>query len=253
MRGEALEVLSGLEGGTAGLCFTSPPYFNARKYAQWETYEGYLADMKGIFAEVLRVLLPGRFLAVLSSPVITPRARRQDTSTRWPVPFDLAAMLREMGFAFYDDIVWRKPEGAGVGKRGEAYWRARRTLTYRATPIVEYLHVFRSPDSRSIDHWVRSGNDFHPSGVPDPPRSNVWDDIAPVRHALHPAVFPLPLAERVVALYSQKGDLVLDPFGGIGTAALAAKRLGRRFLTIDRDPAYAAAAALSLQDELPLE
>ncbi|MEI6437841.1 MAG: site-specific DNA-methyltransferase [Candidatus Omnitrophota bacterium] len=59
---------------------------------------------------------------------------------------------------------------------------------------------------------------------------NVWNDLSSPRqshHLLHGATFPLALAERVVSLYSGKGDIVFDPFAGIGTTVIAASKLDR--------------------------
>jgi site-specific DNA-methyltransferase (adenine-specific) len=54
----------------------------------------------------------------------------------------------------------------------------------------------------------------------------------------HPAVFPLALAEQLVKIFSQAGDLVLDPFAGSAQTLLAAKGCGRRYLGIDREVKY---------------
>ena len=65
--------------------------------------------------------------------------------------------------------------------------------------------------------------------------------IAPERHMKeygHPAMFPEALAERVLKLFSFKGDTVLDPFNGAGTTSVVAKRTGRKYLGIDISPEY---------------
>jgi len=71
---------------------------------------------------------------------------------------------------------------------------------------------------------------------------NVWNDVSSPRGKRqldHGAVFPLKLAERMVTLYSAEGDLVVDPFLGIGTTAVAAKRLGRNSLGTELNPKFA--------------
>jgi DNA modification methylase len=65
--------------------------------------------------------------------------------------------------------------------------------------------------------------------------------IAPERRMKeygHPAMFPEKLAERVLKLFSFKGDIVLDPFNGVGTTTAVAKKLGRQFVGIDISPEY---------------
>ena len=68
-------------------------------------------------------------------------------------------------------------------------------------------------------------------------RTNIWR-IQPAYDKRHPAIFPAELAERVITYYSFKGDVVLDPFAGIGTVGKAAARLGRRFALIEQNPEY---------------
>ena len=240
--GDALSEMRSLPSDTVGLVFTSPPYFNARPYACWESYPEYLDYMGEVMAETLRVTVPGRLLALLTSPVISPRPRRWSSSERHPIPFDLAARMRESGWDFYDDIIWVKPEGA-AGMRSK-FRTTRRPLTYRPILVTEYLLVFRKPAREPIDVFVRGARNLPPDNLGEVPRTNVWDDIAPVRHSLHPAVFPARLAERVVGLYSLPGDIVLDPFGGVGTTAQAAAKAGREFITIDSDETYSQEAAL---------
>jgi DNA modification methylase len=73
--------------------------------------------------------------------------------------------------------------------------------------------------------------------IGDYDRTNVWY-IQPAYHPVHPAVFPLELAEKVIRYYSFKGDVVLDPFAGVGTTGKAAWKLERRFVLIEKEPAY---------------
>lgn len=72
--------------------------------------------------------------------------------------------------------------------------------------------------------------------------SDVWTDIHRIRHKTrrdeHPCQLPLHLLERLLLMSTDEGDIVLDPFIGTGTTAVAAKKLGRRFIGIDIDPKY---------------
>lgn len=76
------------------------------------------------------------------------------------------------------------------------------------------------------------------SRIPDDyERTNIWK-IKPAHDKRHPAVFPLELAQKVISYYSFKNDVVLDPFAGIGTTAIAAIKLKRRFVMIEENPQY---------------
>lgn len=70
---------------------------------------------------------------------------------------------------------------------------------------------------------------------------NIWDDVSSPRnkrHLEHGAVYPVKLAERAITMYSGKGDLVFDPFNGIGSTLVAAAKLGRKGLGIELNPRF---------------
>ncbi|MBE3576087.1 MAG: site-specific DNA-methyltransferase [Limnochordales bacterium] len=79
---------------------------------------------------------------------------------------------------------------------------------------------------------------------------DIWHDVYRVRHRrdrdVHPCQLPLRLMERIVSLASDPGDVVFDGFMGTGSTALAARKLGRRFLGIEIDPAYIEIATAKL-------
>lgn len=93
---------------------------------------------------------------------------------------------------------------------------------------------------------------MHPFG---PLVSDVWTDIHRIRHKKrrdkHPCQLPIPLIERLLLFSSDEGDIVFDPFVGTGTTAIAAKRLGRRFIGIDIDPNYVEIANKKLEETEP--
>lgn len=74
--------------------------------------------------------------------------------------------------------------------------------------------------------------------IGDCEKTNLWR-ITPSADPVHPAVFPVELASRIVQLYSYRGDLVFDPFAGRGTVGIAALQLGRYFFLTEKDPTYA--------------
>lgn len=91
---------------------------------------------------------------------------------------------------------------------------------------------------------------FHPFGSLV---SDVWTDIHRVKHNKyrdeHPCQLPIHLLERVILMSTDEGEVVLDPFSGTGTTALAAKRLGRNFIGFEFDKIYAEIATNKLAQE----
>lgn len=228
---------------SAQLVFTSPPYFNAKpECAEYVDYPSYLDFLGQAFAACHRVLAEGRFLVVNVSPVLIRRPTRSAASQRLPIPFDLHPLLDRLGFEFIDDIIWRKPEGAGwhLG-RGRRFAADRQPLQYKPVTVTEYILVYRKKTDRLIDWNLRNHPD--PAAIEnslilgDYDKTNVWE-LAPAHHPAHPAVFPEELARRVIRYYSFEGDCVLDPFAGAGTVGRVAAAMNRRFALIEKRPDY---------------
>lgn len=241
--GKSQEVLRELPKGAAQLIVTSPPYFNARPaYAEYVDYEQYLDELEVIFAECHRVLAEGRFLIVNSSPILQRRIGRQYSSKRVPVPFDIHARVTKLGYEFVDDIIWEKPEGAGWSAgRGRRFRADRNPLQYKPVPVTEYFMVYRKATRRLIDWNIRKHHDatlVEASKITGEYRvTNVWK-ATPAHHSVHPAVFPVELIRDLVRYYSFVGDVVLDPFAGIGTVGRAAFELRRKAILIDSSEEY---------------
>jgi len=232
-----------MPAGAVDLVFTSPPYYNARpEYTDFITYEEYLLKIRKVIQQAHRVLAEGRFFVINTSPVLIRRSNRNESSKRIAVPFDVHRIFIEEGYDFMDDIIWEKPEGAGWATgRGRRFAADRQPLQYKPVPVTEYVLVYRKRTDKLIDWNIR----FHPNPQlveesridDDYERTNIWR-IKPAHDSRHPAVFPVELAEKVIAYYSFKGDVVLDPFAGIGTVGKAAVKLGRRFVLIEQEPKY---------------
>ena len=229
------------------LVVTSPPYFNAREYSQYDSYNSYLKCLDGVFKECHRVTSEGRFCIVNTSPVLVPRNARSKSSKRHAIPFDLHSILTRMGWGFIDDIVWVKPE-ASVKLRNGNFQQNRKPLAYKPNAVSEYLMVYRKHTDKLIDWNMAQYGDE--SNVDDNyETSNVWH-IAPCSDDKHPAPFPVELPRRLIQLYSFKEDVVLDPFMGSGTTALAAKELGRRWVGYDTSEKYVELATGRLRQEM---
>ncbi len=241
--GDVEESLAELPAESVGLAFTSPPYFNARPdYTEYVSYEEYLLKIRKVIQQVHRVLAEGRFFVMNTAPVLIRRASRSEASRRIAVPFDLHQIFVDEGFDFVDDIIWEKPEGAGWATgRGRRFAADRNPLQYKAVPVTEYILVYRKRTDRLIDWNIRNHPDqeaVERSRIGDGyERTNIWR-ISPTSSRDHPAVFPLEMAERVVRYYSFEGDVILDPFAGIGTTGEAAARLSRKFVLCEIDPEY---------------
>jgi DNA modification methylase len=239
VNGDVLDVLKYVPDESVHLTFTSPPYYNARDYSIYPSYEAYLEFLEQVFKETHRITKEGRFLIVNTSPIIIPRVSRAHSSKRYPIPFDLHPYLIKNGWEFIDDIIWLKPEYS-VKNRIGGFMQHRKPLMYKPNAVTEYLMVYRKQTTKLIDWNIKSydKNVTTESIVPEGyERTNVWK-IDPCFDKIHSAVFPVELCKRVIQYYSFKGDLVFDPFAGSGTVGKTAKSLGRNFFLTEKEPAY---------------
>ena len=227
------------------LTVTSPPYWNAIDYdiharhgdAEWyrdrdyhalgETFNEYLTGIARVFGEVLRATVEGGFCAIVVGTILHKRKH-------YPTPMLITERLCRIGWEFHQDIVWNKVTG-GV-KRAGVFIQHRKAGYYYPNIMTEYILVFRKPGAprrgqkKTLDVDKLFTRDI---------ANNVWH-IAPVPPNVidHPCPFPEELARRLVVLYSDEGDEVLDPFLGSGQTALAARRQGRRCVGYDIEERY---------------
>jgi DNA modification methylase len=239
VNGDVLEVLKIVPNESIHLTFTSPPYYNARDYSIYQSYDEYLEFLKDVFKEVYRITKEGRFFILNTSPIIIPRVSRQHSSKRYPIPFDIHPFLIEMGWEFIDDIVWVKPEFSAKD-RNSSFRQHRKPLAYKPTAVTEYLMVYRKKTHKLIDWNIRQYDyktvqESKVLGEID--QINTWN-IDPTFDKTHTAVFPMELCFRVIKYYSFKNDLVFDPFGGSGTFGKSAQSLDRFFFTTEISDKY---------------
>ena len=221
------------------LTFTSPPYYNARDYSIYPSYQAYLEFLNEVFEETHRITKEGRFLIINTSPIIIPRVSRSHSSKRYGIPFDLHPYLVNNGWEFIDDIIWLKPE-ASVKNRIGGFMQHHKPLAYKPNAVTEYLMVYRKQTEKLLDWNIRSydTNIVEQSKVVDGyETTNVWK-IDPSFDKVHSAIFPVELCKRVIQYYSYKGDLIFDPFAGSGTVGRTAKALNRLFFLTEQEQTY---------------
>ena len=110
IKGDSAEILKQFPENSVHLAITSPPYFNAREYSQWEKLEDYLKDMKKIFEQVFRVLDNHRTFVLNVGDVQCKLGKQPWTLRRVPLGALFTIMCQEIGFEFTDDYIWDKGE-----------------------------------------------------------------------------------------------------------------------------------------------
>ncbi len=259
-QGNCLEVLPELPAESIDLIVTSPPYADSRK----NTYGGihpdqYVEWFLPIGAELRRVLKPdGTFILNIKEKVID--------GERHTYVIELILALRRQGWLWTEEFVWHK-KNSYPGKwpnRFRDSWerclqfnKQKRFRMYQDSVMVPMgdwarsrLRKLSETDKRRDESRVGSGFGKNVSNWVGRERvypTNVLHLATETGNRKHSAAFPLELPKWFIKLFTQEEDIVLDPFLGSGTTAVAARQLGRHFVGIETVPEYIAVAQQSLR------
>ena len=212
------------------LMVTSPPYNVGKEYDEDLTLVQYRAFLKRVMAEVHRVLVPGGRACIN----IANLGRRPYL----PLHAFIVEDMLDLGFLMRGEIIWDKAASASPSTAWGS-WMSAANPTLR--DIHEYILVFcKETFSRpKIDgrESTTSAEEFLEL------TRSVWSFPAEsARRVGHPAPFPVELPHRFIQLYTYTGEVVLDPFMGSGTTAVAAVRAERAFVGYETDNKYVALA-----------
>ncbi|MBX3094178.1 MAG: hypothetical protein KF680_06530 [Cryobacterium sp.] len=225
---------------------TSPPYANLVDYGAanqigfGQSYQDYLAACRTVFEDVYRWTLDGGSLWLVADSLMTPNGR--GTPSRLvPLPFDLAAEAAKVGWTLREVIVWRKDRTRPWSHPGKLRNGFEYVLFFVKSKSFKF-NVDRLRETSSLKSWwVKYPERHNPWGMtPD----NVWDIPIPVQGSWadsslrHACPFPPELVRRMVALSSEEGDVVFDPFAGSGMVVATAESEGRRALGVELNPEY---------------
>lgn len=209
---------------SVGLAFTSPPYNVGKDYDDDMSLDAYLALIRQVAQEVYRVLCPGgRYVVNIANLGRKPYI---------PLHAYFYEIHQAVGFLPMGEIIWRKAKGAS-GNCAWGSWQSAKAPRLR--DLHEYLLVFTKekfarPDKGESDI---DRDEFMAATL------SIWEIGAEsAKRVGHPAPFPVALAERVIRLYSYVDDVVLDPFMGSGTTAVAAVQNRRHYVGFDISEEY---------------
>ncbi|MCY4419053.1 MAG: site-specific DNA-methyltransferase [Cytophagales bacterium] len=232
------------------LTVTSPPYWNAidydihteegfdvshrqRKYSSFGgTFDEYLTNIHKAFNEVHRTTIKGGFCAIVVGTIL-------HKGKHYPAPMMITNQMLNIGWEFHQDIIWNKVTG-GV-KRAGSFIQHPRSGYYYPNIMTEYILIFRKAgEPRRDTKQALDIDDLFKRDI----ANNIWH-IAPIppKQIDHPCPFPEEIARRLILLYSQEGDEILDNFLGSGQTAIAALKQNRQCVGYDVEIAYLELAA----------
>lgn len=226
------------------LVLTSPPYWNIKEYESGEgqlglinNYDQFVEELTRVFSECLRVLVPGGRMVVVVGDILVPR-RTFGKHLVFPLHGTIQEKCRQIGFDNLAPIIWNKIGNVNREAGGNSSFLGK---PYEPNAVIkndiEYILFQRKPGG-----YRKVRSDQRLASVIPKKEFGLWFNqiwtLGGTSTRLHPAPFPLKLAERLIRMFSFVEDKVLDPFCGSGTTNLAAARWGRNSIGIDIEQAY---------------
>ncbi len=199
------------------LMITSPPYNVAKEYDEDLSLQEYLQLLKNVFSETFRVLVNGGRACINVANI----GRRPYI----PLSDYISQMMIDLGFNMRGEIIWNKAASASPSTAWGS-WKSASNPILR--DIHEYILVFSKGDYKkeknNKDNTISKENFMEWT-------KSIWTMKAESAKRIgHPAPFPEELPYRLIQLYSFKNDIILDPFMGSGTTALASLKSERKFV-----------------------
>ncbi len=231
------EAMDALPDCSVHLMVTSPPYNVGKEYDANLTLEEYRDFLRRALREVYRALVPGGRLCFN----IANLGRRPYL----PMHRYIIEDLLELGFLMRGEIIWDKGSSAGSSTAWGSWKSA-------SNPTLRDVHEYILALSKETWHRPKMGGRKSTISRDDflEYTRSVWKFPADsARRVGHPAPFPVELPRRCIELYTYSGEVVLDPFMGSGSTAIAALQTGRRFVGYEisaeyRELAYRRLAAI---------
>jgi modification methylase len=236
-QGDCLELLGQLPNGCADLVFADPPYnLQLRQslyrpnhtlvdgvndhWDQFESFEQYDAFTRAWLTECRRVL--------------------KETGTLWVIGtyhniFRVGTILQDLGYWILNDVAWIKTNPMPQF-RGRRFCNAHETLIWAKRSADQNGYTFNYRALKAANDDLQARSDWYL------PLCMGHERLRNGKGKVHATQKPEGLLHRIVRACTNPGDLILDPFFGSGTTGAVAKRLGRHYIGIEREPSYVEAA-----------
>ena len=220
------EVMEEIPDSSVHLMITSPPYNVGKEYENELTLDEYSQLLSGVFSEVYRKLVTGGRACINIANI--------GRKPYIPLHAMIIEIMLDIGFLMRGEIIWDK-SASGGGSCAWGSWMSASNPVLR--DYHEYILVFSKQSYSKSKSQPKRDTIQHDDFI-DWTRS-VWTFPAVnAKRIGHPAPFPIELPHRLINLYSYEGDVVLDPFCGSGTTAIAAIQNNRHYICYDIKQEY---------------
>ncbi len=243
IKGDCMEIMWDIPHSSVDLMIVDPPYNMYKKFGSEEFSRQSMAEYEKYTRSWIERALP--LLKKTASVYVC---------CDWFSGITIGAALADY-FVLRNRITWQREKGRGALKNwkngmedvwfasvGDDYYFDVNAVKQRKKVIAPYRK-----DGVPKDWQEENGEKFRYTFP-----SNFWDDVTVPYWSMpentpHPTQKPEKLLAKIILASSRPGDLVFDPFGGSGSTAVTAKKLGRRYLTIEKDEKYCAMAVYRLE------
>lgn len=256
IEGDTLRVCEGLPDETFQLIVSSPPYNIGKDYEKVRDLDEYLERQEAVIEHLVRLLSPSGSLCWQVGNFIDKSLPRNEV---YPLDIYFYPLFKRHGLRLRNRVIWHFGHGLHAKRRFSGRYETLLWFT-KSDDYTFNLDPVRVPSKYPGKRAYKGKNAGKPSGNPlgknpsdfwtfdietfleDEWSEAVWD-IPNVKSnhpekTEHPCQFPVELVERCVLAMTDEDDWVLDPYGGVGTAAIAALKHGRRAVVIDKEPDY---------------
>jgi hypothetical protein len=267
--GDVCQVIKGIPDGSVGYTVTSFPFQslytysatprdvgNVRSATEFRQHLGFLVP------ELLRVTMPGRLISLHCMLLPTLKQREGYVGLN-DFRGDLIRVFQEHGWIFHSEVaIWKDPvqQMQRTKALGLLHKQIKKDSAMSRQGLADYLVTMRAP-GENPQRIAHTAEDFP---VRDWQRlaSPVWMDINPSdtlqyrsareeRDERHICPLQLEVIRRGVRLWSNPGDVVFDPFGGIGSTGYVARQMNRRAVVVELKPSYWRQACANLREAHP--
>jgi site-specific DNA-methyltransferase (adenine-specific) len=231
-----------LPNNCVSMIITSPPYNVGLEYDDCLSLEKYLDFMESIFKDCYRVLIDGGRIAVNCADI--------NRSPSIPMHSHFTQILLKLGFNYRGLYIWVKPRGCMNNAFTTGTYRSAKNSSI--TDIHEYILLFNKGSFR---------REVPPGSIDTIEKQDFYDNLYSVKYInpepwtpvrFHPAPFPFELPRQLIQSFTFTDDVIVDPFMGSGTTAIAAAKLGRRYFGYELSDKYYKGLLKRLDRELRL-
>ena len=264
--GDCVEVLTGIPNDSVHFTMFSPPFLSLYSYSNSDRDMGncksdaeFMEHFGFLASELYRVIKPGRIMAVHCMDV--PKMKERDGVIGLKdFPGMLVRAFEDVGFIMHSRVtIWKNPvaEMTRTKALGLLHKQIRKDSTMCRQGCADYIIAFRKPgeNAERVEHTAES----FPVSVWQRYASPVWMDIKQKdtlnyrsaraeQDEKHICPLNTEVVKRCIELWTNPGDVVLDPFAGIGTVPYMAVKLGRRGIGVELKPSYYAQAVKNLTE-----